>query len=419
MEQEPYFSPSELIPSLISRIRASLAKNSVGGFTYIIGNNGTGKSRALSEISLLLEKKNGGDTVACISSSIHDRFRFGTTGNVKYLGARNARNAVFLSAIERNLSYYVLQAMQIDRRLLKELISAAGMDISFAISEKSISELEKSSSELTRDGRRVQQKAADQGLLTGRSLAMLKRVAKGDGRFESLTPAQIPMLIGYLESNIDMSLRIQVRGDDYSDFGGLSTGEQNRLLIFAKIISVMEEGTVFLIDEPELSLHLHWQMDFHKTLKKLLSRLQRFHVVVATHSPILISEAVREDSNSSNIVAVLSHGGSRSLHKGASKESHALVSFRLHSFTDVASHEQLVLKQFHTSTFETREVSVEIADTVLSHVEGFTEKSDALAILEELGGAVGLSDQAKKQLEAAIQLVKRGLATSIKEQIAR
>lgn len=57
MEQEPYFSPSELIPSLISRIRASLAKNSVGGFTYIIGNNGTGKSRALSEISLLLEKK--------------------------------------------------------------------------------------------------------------------------------------------------------------------------------------------------------------------------------------------------------------------------------------------------------------------------------------------------------------------------
>lgn len=418
MELNSNLSTDGLVQSILKRIEDSTSRKGKGKFTYIIGNNGSGKSRVLGALSEALESKQAKSLVACIASSIHDRFRYGDHGNVKYMGARNARNAVFLTAIERDLSRYILQAMLINRALFKVLCESVKLDITFVIGEKSVAYLQPNFDEDLRDATRIRNKADELGLLRARPLGMLNRIAQGNGRFDQLSMAQIPALIAYLDANIEIKLKIKNERNLITDFEGLSTGEQNRLLMFAKILSVMEDRTVFLIDEPELSLHLHWQMEFHETLMGILSRLERFHVVIATHSPIMISEGVRADDNSDNIVAVLDarvDGKVRASHPGNDNRS---VSYRFYSFFEVASHEQLVLKQFHTSPYQTREVSVEIADTVLDYAKGATEKAEAIALLRSLGSAVGLSAQAEKQILAAIQFVRKGLTNSIKDKIA-
>lgn len=418
MELNSHYSSGDMVLSILKRIEESTSRKGKGKFTYIIGNNGSGKSRVLGALSESLESTKGRNIVACIASSIHDRFRYGDHGNVKYMGARNARNAVFLSAIERDLSRYILQAMLIDRALFKLLCRSVGLDITFSLGEKSVAYLQPDFEEDLRDAQRIRNKADELGLLRGRPLGMLNRIAHGSGRFEHLSVAQVPTLIAYLDANIDIKLKIKSEGNLDTDFEGLSTGEQNRLLMFAKIMSVMQERTVFLIDEPELSLHLHWQMEFHQTLMKVLSGLDRFHVVIATHSPIMISEGVRADSNSDNIVAVLGARIGYNIKAGRLGDDNRRVPVRFYSFVEVASHEQLVLRQFHTSPYQTREVSVEITDTVLSYAEGSTEKEAAISVLQNLASAVGLSRQAEQQIQAAIQFVRKGLAKSIKDKIS-
>lgn len=415
---EQYSNSSvDFITTILARVRASTIKEGEGRFTYIIGNNGSGKSRALAEIANRLgtKSKRRGDIVACIASSIHDRFRYGDSGNIRYLGARNATNAVFMAGIERSLAGYILEAMERDRRIFKAFTIAVGMDITFEINEKSIADLTLDTESLNRDAGRMQRKASSMGLLTRKSLTMLRRVAHGSGRFESLTPAQIPMLKDYLEANIDLTLKIKLHDGLETNFGGLSTGEQNRILTFAKIISVKEERTVFLIDEPELSLHLHWQMDFHETLKELLSGLQQYHVVVATHSPIIISEAVKVDRTPANAVTVLSYNTQSAKRSDALGNAESRVTAQTYSFIDVASHDQLVLKQFHTSPYETREVSIEITDTILKHIEGLTDDQHAISMLHELSATFGLSRQAKQQITAAIQLIEKGLTKPFRD----
>lgn len=405
----------EIVENMLARIKSSMRGKKSGHYTYVIGNNGTGKSRLLRMLAKRLEEFRSDGVVACISSTVHDRFNYGDHERVRYMGARNSTNAVFLSAVDRQLSKFILQAMQIDRGLFKHLSEAVSMNISFVLDEKAIDAIQNIPEKSTRNNDRMIKKADELGLLKPRSIAMLRRIAKGDGYFEFLTEAQIPMLLNYLDLNIDFSLRVELSEGELVGFGELSTGEQNRLLFFAKVLSAMHEGATFLVDEPEISLHLHWQMEFHSTLAKLLSRLTRYHVIIATHSPIIISEAVKADSeNVDNVVAVLHRpqvDGQQAKYRGPG--SGAIIC-KMHSFVEVASHDQLVLRYFQTSPYQTREVSVEVADAVLSLAEGESGKLDALKLLSDLRAVIGLSKEAERQIDAAIKLVNNDLVGSIK-----
>ena len=408
-----------LVDDLLRRIATSTRRAHEGKVTYVIGNNGTGKSRILRELAERLSDAPGVMTVACIANSLHDRFTFGDHGRVVYLGARNAPNAVFQSASERQLSRFILQAMLINRRLFTGLCGATNMDLSFAIEMGAIENLINPGSS-KRDRERLFEKAQELGLLNARPLGMLRRIADGTGRFEHLTSAQIPVLLRFLELSVKFDLLVTLRDGRTVGFSSLSTGEQNRMLLFAKVLSVMKEGTVFLIDEPEISLHLHWQMKFHETVMQLLSKLKRFHVVVATHAPIVISEAAKADpDNEHNMVAVLRHRVGNGEQESDLGPGIGKMTCEKHSFASVASHDQLVLRYFHTSPYQAREVSVEIADTVLSVAEKSKRPPEAISLLEDLLTVEGLSDEAKDQIETAIGLVRKGVHALIERSDSR
>ena len=69
----------------------------------------------------------------------------------------------------------------------------------------------------------------------------------------------------------------------------LSSGEQNEIILFYKLIFNSKSGDMILIDEPELSLHISWQNKFIKDLEDVTS-MNDVNIVIATHSPDIIDE---------------------------------------------------------------------------------------------------------------------------------
>lgn len=69
----------------------------------------------------------------------------------------------------------------------------------------------------------------------------------------------------------------------------LSSGEQHLLVQFFSLIYRLKEGTVVLIDEPEISLHVSWQKRYISEMMKII-KLNKMKVIIATHSPTLIGK---------------------------------------------------------------------------------------------------------------------------------
>ena len=67
----------------------------------------------------------------------------------------------------------------------------------------------------------------------------------------------------------------------------LSSGEQHELVLFYELLFKVAPGSLVLIDEPEISLHVVWQEHFLKDVQDV-TRLSDIDVIVATHSPDVI-----------------------------------------------------------------------------------------------------------------------------------
>lgn len=71
-----------------------------------------------------------------------------------------------------------------------------------------------------------------------------------------------------------------------SGLDALSSGEKQILIIFANSILLSGKEKVFIVDEPELSLHLNWQERFVDDIRSLKTGAQ---FIFATHSPEIIA----------------------------------------------------------------------------------------------------------------------------------
>jgi len=69
----------------------------------------------------------------------------------------------------------------------------------------------------------------------------------------------------------------------------LSSGEQHELVMLYELLFKVKPNSLILIDEPELSLHIAWQVDFLKDLQAII-KLANFDVLIATHSPSIIED---------------------------------------------------------------------------------------------------------------------------------
>jgi predicted ATP-binding protein involved in virulence len=69
----------------------------------------------------------------------------------------------------------------------------------------------------------------------------------------------------------------------------LSSGEQHELVLLYELLFGVKDDALILIDEPELSLHIVWQMKFLPDLQRI-QKIRPFQIVIATHSPQIIND---------------------------------------------------------------------------------------------------------------------------------
>ena len=87
---------------------------------------------------------------------------------------------------------------------------------------------------------------------------------------------------GYLESKMDRS-GITVAVDKFS------SGEKQILTLFYILLFKVEPGSLVIIDEPEVSLHVSWQQRLGKLISDV-ARVRTLSVIVATHAPAVIHD---------------------------------------------------------------------------------------------------------------------------------
>lgn len=69
--------------------------------------------------------------------------------------------------------------------------------------------------------------------------------------------------------------------------GKLSSGEKQILIIFYLLLFKTRPGSLVIIDEPEVSLHVSWQQQIGKYMKDI-ARVRDLKLIVSTHSPSVI-----------------------------------------------------------------------------------------------------------------------------------
>lgn len=69
----------------------------------------------------------------------------------------------------------------------------------------------------------------------------------------------------------------------------LSSGEQHEIVIFYELLFLSPRGTLVLIDEPEISMHLLWQKQLVADIIEI-AKLVELDVLLATHSPYIVDE---------------------------------------------------------------------------------------------------------------------------------
>ena len=67
----------------------------------------------------------------------------------------------------------------------------------------------------------------------------------------------------------------------------LSSGEKQLIIILLTVLIQDNKPSILFMDEPEISLHIEWQMKIIQYIRELNPNVQ---VIMATHSPALIME---------------------------------------------------------------------------------------------------------------------------------
>jgi|SRR5690554_2346678 len=94
---------------------------------------------------------------------------------------------------------------------------------------------------------------------------------------------------------------IGIYGDNQKkiDFTELSSGEKQLLILLTETLLQKENNSIFIADEPELSLHIEWQRMIISSIRDLNPNSQ---IILATHSPEIVGRNIKSVINMEKII---------------------------------------------------------------------------------------------------------------------
>ncbi|TKF35333.1 AAA family ATPase [Enterovibrio norvegicus] len=86
------------------------------------------------------------------------------------------------------------------------------------------------------------------------------------------------------------SIKLYKKGGGEFDFNDASSGEASILSTLIALIPELEDNSLVVVDEPEISLHPSWQYRYVNLLDRIISKKRGCHIFIATHSHFIISD---------------------------------------------------------------------------------------------------------------------------------
>lgn len=108
--------------------------------------------------------------------------------------------------------------------------------------------------------------------------------------YDMITELRHLDILGYPELSIS-------KKQNYYSFITSSSGEAHMISEFIGILSQIQNNSIVLIDEPEISLHPNWQIQYVDYLKKIFHDYPSVHFLIATHSHFLLSDINQQESS--------------------------------------------------------------------------------------------------------------------------
>lgn len=248
VDEDLIFSPLDY-----AMIYHGIMGNDTPGGHYVIGNNGVGKSLLLRFLAEKLVNEN--QRLLLVSFGLTDRFHsLKDEKGIVYLGDK--QNEKHISLIKRN----------------KEILECIKKVFSDNVTHKFFNSI------LRKLGFSENIYCVPASYTTGNHKL-----------FDYSNVYRMEDFISQKEKGAGYLLAIRhTNNDQIVIFDNLSSGEQQLLLMFSRIISNIAHGDVMLIDEPEVSMHIEWQQKL-PYLFDMISEEYHASFVVATHSPIIIN----------------------------------------------------------------------------------------------------------------------------------
>lgn len=249
----------------------------------LTGPNGSGKTRALADLSTRILDKNGHRVmeccrVICLSGTVLDKFPRPSLKNdhYAYFGRKTNNNMFSEIAPFRRLCPYLLNSTA-DRPKRTEV--AAGILQSIGISPSILLHFRRgqgsSSSFNQSDPAFDLDLCLDKHFSPSKS-AEIGAVLQGEVHLESITFEKAGEKIQLVD---------------------LSSGERAYILTILVLAFVTIDNTFVFFDEPENSLHPKWQSSIVSDMWKTISSVSvDSHAIIATHSPLIVSGAVGHSS---------------------------------------------------------------------------------------------------------------------------
>jgi predicted ATPase len=119
-------------------------------------------------------------------------------------------------------------------------------------------------------------------------------------------PYYDPNFFSYIQELEKLSILVldEIKMRKYNSEVGmsqLSSGEYHLILGLLGIFANIDNDNLVLIDEPEISLHPNWQLQYVTLLKKMFAAYHDCHFIISTHSHFLVADL---EGKSSSIISL-------------------------------------------------------------------------------------------------------------------
>lgn len=234
-----------------------------------------------------LKELNLPQKVLAVSFMVNDKFLFVDSKEreneiYEYLGVRKTTNATYTSSVVQNVLQSVVQLL--DSGLVKEINKVLNLLHFDSRIEIIFAQIKNKKTEKKR------WKDAGHSVIiecNTQSIDVFEgEMIGGNTIKELLSKKEIqPVNISFFKN------------DERIRFEDCSSGEKHMLFAFSGVLNSIKDNSLILIDEPEISLHPEWQIQYITLLKKVFSRYEGCHFILASHSHYLVSDLEGETSS--------------------------------------------------------------------------------------------------------------------------